>query len=253
MGADREARVTLEAYACLYPGRVDLDGATVLRSDQAPASPMLNRIVGLGVDRPATEGLLDEALTAIGDDVTCYVALAPGAEPPALPEWLRARGLQPGWGWMSFRRGVQALPAPSTSLGLFRVGPAEAAAFGRVVATGYDLPESAVAWAATAPEAGWDCWLALDGDEPAAAAGLFVAEGVGYLGFAATLTEHRGKGAQSALLARRIDHARAAGCDVVVTETGEMRDDRPSNSYRNILRAGFAEVAVTANWLRPAR
>ena len=52
---------------------------------------------------------------------------------------------------------------------------------------------------------GWDCWLALDGDEPAAAAGLFVAEGVGYLGFAATLPEHRGKGGQNALLAARID------------------------------------------------
>ena len=43
------------------------------------------------------------------------------------------------------------------------------------------------------------------------------------------------------------------GCDVVVTETGERRDDLPSNSYRNILRAGFTEVAVRANWLRPAR
>ncbi len=82
---------------------------------------------------------------------------------------------------------------------------------------------------------------------------LFVSEGVGYIGFAATLPEHRGKGAQNALLAERIDHAREMGCDVVVTETGERRDDLPSNSYRNILRAGFTEVAVRANWLRPAR
>ena len=92
----------------------------------------------------------------------------------------------------------------------------------------------------------------MDGDEQAAAAGVYIDEGVGYLGFAATLAEHRGKGAQNALLAKRIEHARAAGCDVLVTETGERRDDLPSNSYRNILRAGFAEVAVHANWLRPA-
>jgi hypothetical protein len=76
-------------------------------------------------------------------------------------------------------------------------------------------------------------------------------EGVGYLGFAATLPEHRGKGGQNAFLAARIQHAREAGCDVVITDTGELRDDRPSNSYRNILRSGFAEVAVTAHWLRP--
>jgi len=82
------------------------------------------------------------------------------------------------------------------------------------------------------------------------AAGVFIDEGVGYLGFAATLPEHRGKGGQNELLAERIEHARASGCDVVVTETGELRDDLPSNSYRNILRAGFAEVVVQANWLR---
>ena len=82
---------------------------------------------------------------------------------------------------------------------------------------------------------------------------MFVSEGVGYLGFAATLPEHRAKGGQSALLARRIRHAREAGCDVLVTETGERRDDLPSNSYRNILRAGFTEVAVRSNWLRQAR
>ena len=58
------------------------------------------------------------------------------------------------------------------------------------------------------------------------------------LGFAATLPEHRGKSGQNALLAARRRHAREAGCDVVVTETGELRDDRPSSSYRNILRAG---------------
>ena len=38
----------------------------------------------------------------------------------------------------------------------------------------------------------------------------------------------------------------------MITETGERRDDRPSSSYRNILRAGFEEIAVTANWLGPS-
>lgn len=38
----------------------------------------------------------------------------------------------------------------------------------------------------------------------------------------------------------------------LVTETGEWRDDRPSDSHRNILRSGFEERYVTANRLRPA-
>jgi hypothetical protein len=41
-----------------------------------------------------------------------------------------------------------------------------------------------------------------------------------------------------------------AGCRILVTETGELRDDRPSASYRNILRYGFAERFVVANRLR---
>ena len=249
----REARVSLAAYRCLYPDAIELDGVTVLRSDAAPLSPMLNRIVGLGVAEPATEAALDAALTAIGDDVNCYVAVEPEARPDALPDWLRARGLEHGWGWMVFHRGVDELPHAPTGLELVRVGRNEATDFARVVQTGYELPAAVIPVVAGAHEVGWDCWLALDDGEPAAAAGIFIDEGTGYLGFAATLPEHRGKGGQNALLAARIRHARDAGCDVVVTETGERRDDLPSNSYRNILRAGFAEVAVTANWLRKAR
>jgi GNAT superfamily N-acetyltransferase len=187
----------------------------------------------------------------MGDDVACYVVVAPEARPAALGDWLAERGLEPGWGWMSFRRGLEPVERRPTALRLVRVGAAEARDFGRIVVTGYGLPAAAAPWAAEAPNLGWDCWLALDGDEPAAAAGVFMAEGVGYLGFAATLPEHRGMGGQNALLAERIDHAREAGCDVVVTETGELREELPSNSYRNILRAGFTEVAVRANWLRP--
>jgi GNAT superfamily N-acetyltransferase len=249
---NREAAIAIAAYRCLYPGAVELEGATVLRTEAAPASPMVNQILGLGLERPATEEQVDGALAAMGEDVTCYVAVSAGARPPELPDWLAARGLEPGWGWMWFRRGVEPLHA-RTSLRLVPVGDGEAAEFGRVVATGYGLPPEAAAFVSRAHEVGWDCWLALDGDEPAGAAGLFVQRGVGYLGFAATLPEHRGKGGQAALLARRIEHARELGCELVVTETGERRDDLPSSSYRNILRAGFQEAGVRANWLRPMR
>jgi GNAT superfamily N-acetyltransferase len=249
----RDERVMLLAYRCLYPEAVEVGGATVLRSAEAPDSPMLNRVAGIGCNEPATEAGLDEALDAIGDDVTCYVSVSPGAQPVELEDWLCARGLEPGWGWMAFRRGVTDVPDVKTSLRLAEIDAKTADAFGRIVATGYGLPEAIVPICARAHEVGWDCWIALDGDEPVAAAGVYVAEGAGYLGFAATLPEHRGKGAQSALFAARIVRARERGCDTVLTETGELRDGLPGNSYRNILRAGFEEVAVTANWLRRAR
>ena len=54
---------------------------------------------------------------------------------------------------------------------------------------------------------------------------------------------------KGAILAARIEAAAAAGCEVVVNETGEALRDKPSSSYRNIIRAGFSEVYVRANYL----
>ena len=86
---ERETRVSIAAYRCLYPDAVDLGGVTVLRAEAAPASPMLNQVTGLGVDEPATEELLDEALAAMGEEASCYVAVAPEARPAELTDWLR--------------------------------------------------------------------------------------------------------------------------------------------------------------------
>ncbi len=98
----------------------------------------------------------------------------------------------------------------------------------------------------------WTCWLALARGEPPAAAALWARGDAAYLGLAATLPEHRGKGAQRALIAARILRACELGCRTIVTETGEQRDNRPSNSYRNLLRLGFGERYVVPNWVRPA-
>jgi GNAT superfamily N-acetyltransferase len=245
----REERVMLAA-AKAFSSATEARGATVLQVPEAPDSPMLNRVVGLGLTVPATEADVEHALAVIDAGVTFYVAVAPSARPRELPDWLRARGLEPGWGWMAFRRELRNPPPLETSLRLVTVDTArEAAAFSRLVRLSYDLPEAVEPRLAGLPDAGWVCWLAFDGDEPAGAAALYAAERVAYLSFAGTLPEHRGQGAQTALLAARIRQAAELGCELAITETGERRGDRPSNSYRNIMRAGFAEVEVTANWL----
>ena len=248
-GMTREERVVLRAStACSAATRAG--GATVLRVPEAPESPMLNRVIGLGVDAPATEGDVDEALAAMGAGVTFYVAVAPRAQPAELSDWLRACGLEPGWGWMTFRRDVRP-PAPAaTKLRVVEADTAaHAEAFARIVRVSFELPEAVEPRFARMRDAAGDAGSHLDGDEPAGAGALFAADGVAYLSFGATVPAHRGKGAQSALLAARIRHAAELACDIAITETGERRDDRPRNSYRNILRAGFTEDAVTAHWL----
>ncbi len=56
-------------------------------------------------------------------------------------------------------------------------------------------------------------------------------------------------GAQNALLARRLQEAATQGAQVAVTETDERVPDKPDNSYRNILKAGFVEAYVRQNYL----
>jgi GNAT superfamily N-acetyltransferase len=245
--------LSLAAFSALYGERARLlgGGAVGFRVDEAPLSPMLNRIVGLGVEEPATEDAVDASLRSLWG-TTHYVVISPDARPPELAAWLEARGLEPGWGWMQFRRRVDDMPRSRTDLELVEVDRRTAPAFARVVRVAYALPVEVEPFLARIVGTAWQAWLALAGDEPAAAGALF-ADGEGaYLSFAGTLPEHRGKGAQSALLATRIRRARGLGCRWVATETGEQRPDHPSASYGNILRAGFEEQYVVANWRNDA-
>ncbi|HEY3613094.1 MAG TPA: GNAT family N-acetyltransferase [Gaiellales bacterium] len=253
---ERVERVGISAYRSIHPdGAAELDGATVLRMPAAHASPILNRIVGLGVDGPASEQQLDDAIAAMSG-LWYYVSVSPAARPAAIGDWLAARGFAPSWGWMQFRRSVDVVPGALTSLTIVSVDGQRAGAFARLVRETYGLPEALEPIIAALPgRPGWHCWLALAGSEPAGAGALYVSSDggspAGYLAMAATALQHRGKGAQSALLATRIERARELGCDTVYTETGEQRPDRPSASYRNLVRSGFEELYVVPNWLGP--
>lgn len=165
---------------------------------------------------------------------------------------LEARGFTRDYGWMKFSRGVSPRRATS-ELSVASVERARAGDFASVVVGGYALPEWSESFAANVVgRPGWSCYVAYDGDLPAGAGALYVDGAVGWLGLGATLPEYRGRGAQSAILAARIEDARRQGCRTVVTETGELADDRPSSSYRNIVRAGFREAGVRQNYRAPS-
>ena len=246
-------RISLDAYLPVYgPAAIDVGGATCLRAPHSPDSPMLNRVVGLGVDGPVDEAQLDDALTAMGD-TSFYVAVSPSAD-ASLDGLLEARGLEPGWGWMLFERGPSPAPSVETALRIVEVDARNLDAWAGVVAAAYGLPDDALPWFAAIPEiTAWHAFLALDGDEPAAAAAVWIDEHAAYFGMAGTDPEHRGKGGQGALFAARIERALAAGCTTLVTETGELRAGSPSSSYRNIRRYGFEERFVVAHRLRRRR
>lgn len=250
---DRVERVSANAYRSMHPdGVAELPDATALRMPPAHSAPFLNRIVGLGLGGPATEAQLDAAIAAMSG-LRYYVSLSPAARPVEIADWLAARGFTPDWGWMQFRRGVEPVADAQTELTVREIGPDRAAEFAQLVRRAYGLPEAVEPVLAALPgRAHWTCWLAFADDEPAGAAALHVEDGAGYLGVAGTAPEHRGRGAQSALIAVRVERARELGCGAVYTETGEQLPDRPSASYRNIVRAGFEALYVLPNWLGPA-
>jgi GNAT superfamily N-acetyltransferase len=229
-----------------------VDGVVCSRVGDLPRSRIFNHVFGLGRSTAATDDQLDR-ISAFYEGETYFVAVAPDVEPRDLGAWLEARGFVADYAWAKFCRGVDPPPRVDTDLRVAPIGPEQARDFGRIVAAGYELPEFTGRWlAAVFARPRWTCFLAFAGDEPVASGTLFVCRGVGWLSFAATLPEYRRRGAQSALLAARIDAAAQLGCRVVVTETGALEEGRPADSYRNIVRTGFKPIYDRPNYRSPA-
>ena len=227
-------------------------GAVCTAVAAAPENTMINRVTGLGLREPPTDAELDEIDAFFRASGTRYaVGLGPFA-PPELGVRLEARGFEVGYAWTKFRRGVEPPPPVETALRVEEIGAENGPAFGSVVARGYGMPDFAAEWfGAAAGSASFRLFLAWEGEEPAGAGALFVGDGIGWLGVAATLPEHRRKGAQGAILAARIRVAADLGLRVLTTETGERTAERPSGSYRNILRLGFEEWYLRPNYVSP--
>jgi|SRR5215210_5031860 len=120
--------------------------------------------------------------------------------------------------------------------------------FADVLLRGHGVPEGArvrdrasvVRWAEIEV---WRLYLARIDGEPAGAALLSLDDDMGYLANASTLPEYRNRGVQTALIARRIADAAAAGCDAVCSSAAFG-----SASQRNLERAGLRVAYTKAVW-----
>lgn len=232
----------------------EVAGATCTTSRGVEPAAIFRRAVRVGVGRAASEGDLDRTLAHMSGLGLRYVLpVAPQSRPAALASWLENRGFTKGYAWMKFSRACAGAKRSPCDLEIRFAGRELAAAFGRVIVAGFGLPHAIAPWiGALAGRAGWVCVMAFDAGAPVAAGAAYVKDGYAWLGLGATLASHRGRGAQSAIIERRLDEAAARGARVAVTETGERLPDKPSNSYRNILRAGFEERYLRQNYLSPA-
>jgi GNAT superfamily N-acetyltransferase len=211
----------------------------------------LTQTFGLGVLEPVTASTLDvleEFFISRGSDV--FHEVSPLADPTAL-SLLPERGYRP----CEFTS-ILFQPLPSSSV----VAPP-----GATVVARQARPEEYETWARTAvagwSEFGWlrefmssftaiagdtqDSYrfLAVEGDAPIAPGSLAVHGPVGLLAGASTIPEARGRGAQRALLATRLEFAASLGCTLAM-----MGAAPGSRSQRNAERSGFRIAYTRIKW-----
>jgi hypothetical protein len=255
-GRDLYAAVR-ERHEALGAAWVEIGGAFAFAL-RGIDNPFFNRVLGLGITQPATHddvAAVDAFYRDLGREWS-VVMLPEPTNPPELVEWIEAAGWTRSRRWPKLWRSLDGdLPEPRTDLRIERVGQDRAEDFVRIVATTFEFaPDVAPFAAAVMGRPGWSHYVGFDGDAAVATGAMFVTEGVAWLGFGATLESHRGRGAQSAMFARRLADARAAGCRLAITETGEDTPEEPNPSYRNMLRAGFEVAYFRPNFVRrPAK
>jgi GNAT superfamily N-acetyltransferase len=154
--------------------------------------------------------------------------------------------------WAKFLRGVERALPRDTQLTPREATAADSKAVATVICAAYRLPPDLSPWfAGLVGRPGWRVWLAERDGQVVATGSLFVHGETAWLGVAATLAQHRGLGAQSALLAARVNAAAELGCRVLATETGEPTENEPNPSLDNIRRAGFTQISSRLNYASP--
>ena len=217
------------------------DGALAVRVSAAPANIYLNHALGVSTGEQL------ETIASFYGETHHAVSPGPGVD---LDVGLRKRGYEPGYAWMKFSRDTASVRPTRTDLAVDEIDGNRPEDFARAAVEGFGEPPRVADWLAQLPgRDGWHCFVAHDGQQPAASGALYVHGDLAWLGIAATVPTFRGRGAQTALLATRIRRAAELGCTLLVTETGEQVADRPSGSFRNILRAGFESQYLRPNYV----
>jgi hypothetical protein len=223
-----------------------LDGGAVALMARHLPVPGFNSVVGLRVGHEQHIAPLIDWYR--GEGVTPQFETVPGYYDPALGRELARLGFyQSDFHASLVRDGDLALTDAPADVTVERVESAagleeflDAYIAGRSIPQGAQFRDNVRPWLA---EPGWQLYLARWQRRPAAAAILYLHDRVGYCADATTDPAFRGRGLQTALLARRIGDARAAGADFVCGGA-----ELHSQSHRNMQRVGMRVQFVRALW-----
>jgi GNAT superfamily N-acetyltransferase len=217
---------------------------------------MYNHVFSLGVSSPVTGADLDaiEAFFSRAHSPSCRISLAPGANGEGLAAALESRGFRPEAPWLRLCRDTSPCERPEAAYAVRELAPADGLAFGLLVTSTFAHPEAVAPWlAALAGRERWRVFGAFDADALVACGALHVSGDAGWLGLGATHQAHRGRGAQSALIAARLDAARAMGVRLLAVETTDDTPETPNPSTHNLRRLGFRDLYPRRNWVKVLR
>jgi GNAT superfamily N-acetyltransferase len=211
----------------------------------------MNRVIGLGVAEAATEEMVAQIVELYGERGLSFgIEMGPFARPKEIAEWLRARRMRRGVATAMHYRDARRCEAAGGPLAVVRASHLARETVADICCAVFRMPPAAHALiAGTADRPEWRQWIAYSGNRPAAAALSFVAAGIAWLGWDATLPEFRGQGAQSALIVQRINEAADAGCKYITTETAINTEASTDSSYRNYKRLGFTCAYERATYI----
>ena len=250
------------AYAALLAGSATasvhaLGSALALVAAEESRSTLLNRVIGLGLDRPIAAADLEAIAKLYGPTRNPWSIELPSAcSTPDVLALLKQSGYR--------RSGLQAAVFAADCRELAEVASRfdircnEAqmfAAAADIQASVFGVSPSVRALLAQAPADGrFHQFIALDDGRPAAACLSFISAETAWAGWDATLPAHRGRGIQKALIAARARGAAAAGCRWITSETAVGTSAAPDRSHQNYLKLGFRELYRRQSYLHlPAR
>jgi len=259
----RADMVEAQGWAAMFPVAPPALGLKVVRFGEAtgliaPALPlgMFNRVIGLGATREAGAEAIDEVVltyrAAGASKVWIHTTpvTAPALEPMLIAKGFRAA--QPkSWAKLAYPE-ERPLPTPPTALTVDKAGAADADDLGAVLIAAHGMPPALKSWVmAMVGHPAWRAYAARDGGRVVAGAFLHAESDGGWLGLGGTSPDARNRGAHSALLARRLADARAAGARTIVSETWEPEPGGRNPSLDNMKRLGFHVLYSRANWELP--
>jgi GNAT superfamily N-acetyltransferase len=229
------------------------DGALAVVAAKIPDT-QFNRAFGFGVDAPAGERELDDVIAYMRAAAAPRWWLQPPPEARDLIAAIEARGFKASpRPWAKLARDLTApLAKVESTLSIAVIGAEQGDAFSAIACAGFGAPPILGAWfKALIGRRHWRLYLASDGATPISVAALWCDGEAGWYGIAATDPNARGRGGQSAVLARLMRDCRADGARLLIAETGMKQPGAVSTSFDNMIRQGFAVAHARANYAPP--